>query len=55
MIGNIERLHTTSMGAKRIKRNLKLDTDYVVGYCKELIMSKDCHIDHQGKNWYKSL
>ena len=52
LIGNIERLHTTPMGAKRIIRNLKLNTDDVVGYCKELIMSKNCHIDRQGKNWY---
>ena len=32
LIENIDRLHTTPMGADRIKRNLKLDTDDVVGY-----------------------
>ena len=52
LIENIEMLHTTSMGIDRIKRNLKLDTDDVVGYCRDLILSKNCHIDRQGKNWY---
>ena len=51
LIENIERLHTTKMGAERIKRNLKLDTDDVVGYCRDLILSENCHIDRRGKNW----
>ena len=40
------------MGIDRIKRNLKLNTDDVVGYCESLIMNKNCHIYRQGKNWY---
>ena len=52
LIENIDRLHTTPMGVDRIKRNLKLDTDDVVGYCKNLILSPQCHITQQGKNWY---
>ncbi len=51
-IENIDRLHTTPMGADRIKRNLKSDTDDVVGYCKNLILNPKCHITRQGKNWY---
>ena len=52
LIENIERLHTPQMGAERIKRNLKLDTDDVVGYCKELILNQNCRATRQGKNWY---
>lgn len=52
LIENIKRLHTTQMGAERIKRNLKLDMNDVVGYCRDLILSENCHTDRQGKNWY---
>ena len=34
-------IHTTKMGADRIKRNLNLDMKDVVGYCKNLILSKE--------------
>ncbi len=52
LIYNIDKIHTTKMGIDRIKRNLKLNTDDVVGYCESLIMNKNCHIYRQGKNWY---
>lgn len=52
LIENIDRLHTTVMGADRIQRNLKLDIDDVVGYCKNLILNPQCHIYRRGKNWY---
>ena len=40
------------MGIDRIKKNLKLDTNDVVEYCKNKILDKDCNIYKQGKNWY---
>lgn len=52
LIDNIKNIHTTKMGIDRIKRNLKLNTDDVVGYCKSLIIKRNCHIYRQGKNWY---
>ena len=52
LIENIDRLHTTPMGLERIKRNLKLDTDDAVRYCKDLISNPECHISRRGKNWY---
>ena len=52
LIENIDRLHTTTMGVDRIKSNLKLDTDDVVSYCKDLISNPECHMTRQGKNWY---
>lgn len=48
---NIGKLHTTEMGVTRIKKNLKIDTDDVVEYCKNKILMKDCHICRQGKKW----
>lgn len=52
LLSNIDKLHTTVMGVDRIKKNLKLDTDDVVEYCKNKILNKDCKIYRQGKNWY---
>ena len=49
---NIDKIHTTEMGITRIKNNLKLDINDVIGYCKELIRSKDSMIYKRGKNWY---
>lgn len=52
LIEKIDRLHTTGMGVDRIQRNLKIDTEDVVGYCKNLILNPQCHIYRRGKNWY---
>lgn len=52
LLSNIDKIHTTEMGVDRIKKNLKLDTDDVVEYCKNKILNKDCKIYRQGKNWY---
>ena len=52
LIQNIDKVHTTELGIDRIKRNLKLDTDDVVLYCKNKVMDKNCNIYKEGKNWY---
>lgn len=52
LLSNIDKVHTTEMGIDRIKRNLKLDTNDVVEYCKNKILNKDCNIYKKGKNWY---
>ena len=52
LLSNINKVHTTEMGVGRIKRNLKLDTDEVVDYCKKKVLDKNCNIYKQGKNWY---
>ncbi len=52
LLSNIGKIHTTKMGIGRIKRNLKLDTNDVVNYCKNKVLDKDCNIYKQGKNWY---
>lgn len=52
LIQNIDKIHTTELGIVRIKRNLKLDTDDVVQYCKKKVTDKKCNIYRKGKNWY---
>ena len=52
LLSDIDKVHTTEMGIGRIKRNLKLETNDVVEYCKNKILDKDCNIYKQGKNWY---
>ncbi len=52
LIKNISKLHTTELGAIRIKRNLSLETDDVIKWCKEQIISMSAAIIRKGKNWY---
>lgn len=52
LIANLDKLHTTEMGIVRIKRNLALQTENVVEWCKERITSQNAVITKRGKNWY---
>lgn len=68
LLENLEKLHTTGLGVVRIKRNLGLMTDDVIGWCKNTILSAVKNIENeksgenngksankifrQGKNWY---
>lgn len=52
LLKNIDKIHTTKLGIERIKRNLKLNTNNVVEYCKEKILDKNTKIKKQGKNYY---
>ncbi|MDE5854587.1 MAG: DUF3781 domain-containing protein, partial [Ruminococcus sp.] len=52
LIENIDKLHTTEMGIERIKRNLQIDTDDIIQWCREKILLKDADIERTGKNWY---
>ncbi len=52
LFANLDRLHTTPMGAARIKNNLNLATNDVVKFCHDQILNPRCKISHQGKNWY---
>ena len=49
---NLDRLHTTEMGVERIKRNLFLDTDDVVEWCRGRISDAGASLSRRGKNWY---
>ncbi len=52
LLKNLDKIHTTDLGVIRIKKNLSLDIDNVVEYCKSLIMDASAEIYRQGKNWY---
>ena len=49
---NFDRLHTTHLGAERIKRNLGIETDDIVKWCRNHIESKAAAVAKHGKNWY---
>lgn len=52
LLDNIDKIHTTELGILRIKKNLALDTDDVVNWCKDRIKSENASITRKGKNWY---
>lgn len=52
---NIDKLHTTEMGRERIKRNLQIETEDVVQWCRTRILSKKASIARIGKNWYVTV
>lgn len=52
---NMERIHTTEMGRKRIRRNLGLVDEDVVAWCKKRIMDEQADIFRKGKNWYINI
>lgn len=52
LMSNVDKIHTTEMGVDRIKKNLKLNTNDVVKYCKEKILDKKSNIYKKGKNFY---
>ena len=52
LLSHIDEIHTTEMGIDRIKKNLKLNDDDVVKYCKNKVLEQNCNIYKRGKNWY---
>jgi hypothetical protein len=52
---DIDKLHTTPMGEERIRRNLELEVDDIVEWCRLKVReSKPELIVRKGKNWYVS-
>jgi hypothetical protein len=52
LLSHLDQLHTTDLGAERIRKNLRLDTDDLVGWCREKIKAANVSIIRKGKNWY---
>lgn len=49
----LARLHTTTLGEERIRKNLTLSAEEdVVQWCQMAIESQDAISWRQGKNWY---
>ncbi len=55
LISNIDKVHTTELGVVRIKKNLSLDIDDVVQWCKLKIVADNVNIERQAKNWYVTV
>ncbi len=58
LISDLDRLHTTPMGAQRIKANLSLEistTDEITARCKSAILKPQCIITRRGKNYYAEI
>ena len=51
LITNFDKIHTTQLGAERIRNNLSLDTPDVITWCKQNIENSNTII-RRGKNWY---
>ena len=51
LLTNLNKIHTTDLGIIRIKKNLDLETNDVVGWCKNKIKNAE-KIIKNGKNWY---
>lgn len=49
---NLNKIHTTELGIMRIKRNIGLDNEDVINWCKEIIKNPDIRVIRKGKNWY---
>lgn len=55
LLNNLDKLHTTELGVVRIKRNLSLETDDVVEWCREKIKLPNAEIVRRGKNYYAEI
>ena len=48
---HIDELHTTDLGAVRVKRNLALEGD-PVEWCRTKMLDENAQMERAGKNWY---
>lgn len=55
LLENLDKVHTTQLGVVRIKRNLSLETEDVVEWCKNKILMPQANIIRNGKNWYINI
>lgn len=52
LIEHLDKLHTTERGIGRIKKNLFLEVEDVVKWCREKILNPNAIIIRRVKNWY---
>lgn len=55
MLFNLDKLHTTDLGVVRIKKNLSLDVDDIIKWCRDKIQNSNALIIRRGKNWYVDI
>lgn len=49
---DLDKLHTTELGKIRIKKNLSLETDDVIKWCRDCMNNPQAIIERKGKNIY---
>ena len=52
LLQNLEKLHTTPLGAQRIQKNARTGQADPVNWCKEKILQSGAVLTRAGKNWY---
>ena len=55
LLTNLEKLHTTELGFKRIRKNLSLGSVDILNWCRNQIGLLDAVITRKGKNWYVTV
>jgi len=55
LLDNIDKIHTTTLGVERIKKNLKLECIDVVKYIKNKVLDTNANIYKNGKNYYVEI
>lgn len=55
LLKNIDKIHTTELGEIRIIKNISLEIEDVVNWCKDKICLQEAEIEKKGKNWYISV
>jgi hypothetical protein len=51
LLNNLDKLHTTLMGAERVRKNLSLTVSDIPAWCRKQAANA-IRIEHRGKNWY---
>ncbi len=55
LLSNLNRLHTTALGAERVRRNLSLGDADAVDWCRARILDPGAVQERRGKNWYVTV
>ena len=55
LLFHLNSLHTTEMGVERIRRNLSVNIEDVVDWCREKIRDSNADIVRRGKNYYITI
>ena len=51
LLNNLDRIHTTKLGTERIRKNIAVNLDDIVEWCRQTVEHAD-QIIRKGKNWY---
>ncbi|MBR2679141.1 MAG: DUF3781 domain-containing protein [Bacilli bacterium] len=52
LLNNIDKIHTTELGIKRLRNNLEINNEDIINYLKKKIINDNSKISKKGKNYY---